>query len=238
MSSRQSLLAVVLAVPCLLVAGSLPALAQPTSEERPVSGFTALRSQRGVDVYLTQGTRESVGIEVDGYKLEDVSATVEDNVLVLATADEGWWSGLGERRVIAHVEFVRLSAITASGGSDIESRNALKLDDLTVQASGGSDIELDVQASSLELTLSGGSDLDLRGSTTSLVINASGGSDASARSMAATRVTAKVSGGSDAVLRATEAIEINASGGSDVQVFGNPAERNVRNDKSSDVIWR
>jgi hypothetical protein len=218
----------------LLLAGSLAA--QPTSQERTVTSFAELRAQQGVDVQLTQGTRESLRIEVEGAELADVVSSVEGNVLTLSMPNN--WTWVPGRRVVAHVGFVRLSAISASGGSDIQSRNALRLEDLEVAASGGSDVDLDVQARSLEFRLSGGSDLELRGSTPSLTISASGGSDADAASMTAERVELHVSGGSDASVRATAAIEIEASGGSDVLVSGNPADRQVNNDKSSDVTWR
>ena len=234
MSSHESLIKGVVSALSLLLAGSLAA--QPTSEERTVNGFTELRVQQGVDVYLTQGSRESLRIEVEGAKLEDVVSTVEGNVLTLSMPNNWMWTP--GRRVAAHVGFVRLTAISASGGSDIESRNALRLEDLEVRASGGSDVDLDVQARSLEFTLSGGSDLELRGSTPSLTLTASGGSDADAASMAAERVELRISGGSDASVRASTAIEIEASGGSDVSVSGNPAERQVNNDKSSDVTWK
>jgi hypothetical protein len=234
MSSRQPLIQTVFAVPVLLIAVASPVLAQPASEERPVAGFSEIRADRGVDVYLTQGTRESLRIEAEGYALEDVISNVEGGVLILSKSDGRWWPA---RRVVAHVEVVRLSAITASGGSDVQSRNALRLENLEVEASGGSDVDLDVQARSLEFTLSGGSDLRLSGSTQQLVVEASGGSDAAARQMAAERVRLQVSGGSDASVQASAAIDIEASGGSDVHVFGNPGERRVNNDKGSDVIW-
>lgn len=233
MSSNESLIKGVISALSLLLAGSLAA--QPTSEDRNVAGFTELRAQQGIDVQLTQGSRESLRIEVEGAELGDVVSTVEGNVLTLSMPNN--WTWTPGRRVVAHVEFVRLSAISASGGSDIRSRNTLRLDDLEVRASGGSDVDLDVQAKSLELTLSGGSDLELRGSTPSLTITASGGSDADAASMAAERVELRVSGGSDASVRASAAIEIDASGGSDVSVSGKPADRQVNNDKSSDVTW-
>jgi hypothetical protein len=234
MSSHESLRKGVFTGLSLLLAG--PLAAQSTSEDRNVTAFSELRTQQGIDVYLTQGSRESLRIEVEGAQLEDVMSTVEGNVLKLSMPND--WSWTSGRRVTAHVGFVRLTAISASGGADVHSRNALRLDDLEVAASGGSDVDLDVQARNLELTVSGGSDLDLRGSTSSLTIAASGGSDADASSMAAERVELRVSGGSDASVRASAAIEIDASGGSDIEVAGNPAERNVNNDRSSDVTWR
>lgn len=234
MPPRQFPLVRIAALASLVAAGASPVSAQSVSEERPVAAFTEIRASRGVDVELTQGARESLRIEAKGIELAEVISRVENGALILSTSKERW----GQRDIVAHVGFVQLSSIAASGGSDIEGRNRLRFEDLTIEASGGSDVELDLEANNLELRASGGSDLDLRGTARVVSISASGGSDASAKLLRAERVEARVSGGSDAELHATTAIEIHASGGSDVEIFGNPGERRVDNDRSSDVTWR
>lgn len=223
----------------LLATGACSAFGQPASEDRPVGAFSRLGAHAGVDVYLTQSDTESLRIEVEGFELDDVISEVVGDELVLRYDGPRQRSGFFERhRITAYVNFVQLTAIEASGGSDIEGRNEMRLERLTVDASGGSDVELDVQAERLEFSLSGGSDLGARGSTRSLVVRASGGSDVSARSLAAERAELELSGGSDASVRAGAAIDIDADGASDVVVYGDPADRTVRNDRSSDVHFR
>jgi hypothetical protein len=230
-----------LSVPaCALLAATLcgPAHAESQSEKRPVGSFSKVRAERGVDVLLNQADRESLTIEVDGYELDDVLSKVEGDELVLSRV--GASDRLfGDGRITAHVGFVRLSRITAAAGADVRSVNELHLDELSTTASAGSDVDLDVQAQrGLEFDLSAGSDLDLTGKAASLAIEASAGSDVDANSFEAERVTVRLSGGSDARVRATQAIEIDASGGSDVVVSGNPAQRVSHADRSSDVVWR
>jgi hypothetical protein len=212
--------------------------AQSNSEERTVAPFSRLKVDNGIDVYLTQAPAQSLRIEVDGYELGQIVTEVVGEELRLSNKGRSGWRFLDDRDVKVYLDFVELSAIEASSGSDIEGRNAFKLDELTVSASGGSDVELDVRAERLEFHLSGGSDLDVRGETRSLVVEASGGSDVSARSLNAAQARVDLSGGSDASIRATAAVVVRASGGSDVAVHGNPAERAVDNDRSSDVVWR
>jgi Putative auto-transporter adhesin, head GIN domain len=208
------------------------------AEDRAVASFSKLRVDNGIDVHLTQSDREGLRVEVDGYALEDVVTEVVDGELRLSRArSAGGWR-FGRSRVSVDVSFVEVAALQASGGSDIDGRGNLKLDELSVVASGGSDIDLSVQATRIEFTVSGGSDLELRGSAESLTIVASGGSDVSATGLQAARIKLVASGGSDANVYATEAIEVNASGGSDVRISGDPQQRNVNADRSSDVSWR
>jgi hypothetical protein len=205
-----------------------------------VAPFSRLKVENGIDVSLTQGPEQRLRIEVDGYDLAQIETEVVGGELSLSNKGRsGWdWSFFDERDVTVYLDFVELTAIDASSGSDIEGRNAFELDELRVEASGGSDVELDVRAERLEFHLSGGSDLEVRGETQSLAVEASGGSDVSARSLDAAQARVDLSGGSDASILATAAVAVHASGGSDVIVHGNPAERTVDNDRSSDVVWR
>lgn len=224
-------------VTSVLAAAACTAAGAEEREERPVAPFTSLVARGGVDVELTQAAAPRLVIEVDGYALEDVESEVVGEELRLSMRRTDW-SAFGDRDVQVYVDFVELESITADGGSDIEGGNAFRLEALRVEASSGSDVELDIEAASLEFVLSGGSDLEIGGAAESVAIDASGGSDIEARSLAAEHVRARVSGGSDAILNASRSVTLDARGGSDVVVFGNPAERDVDNDRSSDVVWR
>lgn len=206
------------------------------SEDRPVGSFSKLVVSNGIDVYLTQAAEESLRIEVDGFDLADIESEVEGDTLTLSIPSRNARSFPDDHEARAYVSFVQLTSIEASGGSDIDGR-ALELDALSVEASGGSDVELGVNAQSLDFAVSGGSDVEVSGETQSLSIAATGGSDISAESLQAESATASVSGGSDASLRASASIVVNAGGGSDVSIYGDPAQRTVNNDRSSDVTW-
>lgn len=218
-----------LVITCLFLVAACTA----NAEERSVGPFSKLHVQNGIDIYLTQSDRESLRVEASDP--DNVVTDVANGELRISRKRAGGFFGGGGK---VYVGFVRLSDVDVSGGSDIESQNQLKLDDFTLRASGGSDVDLDVQAKSLDLSLSGGCDARLKGSAETLAVRASGGSDISAGGLNAGRVKLNVSGGSDARVNASDAIEIDASGGSDVSVTGNPRQRTVNNDKSSDVYWR
>jgi hypothetical protein len=222
----------------LLATGSFSAAAAADSQERPVGAFSKIVVRGGIDVYLTQSDQPRLKIEVENYDLDDVVTEVVGDELQLSLKHATGFSLFGDRNARAYLDFVELTSITASGGSDIKSETPLRLESLEIQANGGSDIDIEVDAASLDFTLFGGSDLRVRGDVESLTLDASGGSDVLARSLNAEQVRARVSGGSDAIIRASRAVEIDARGGSDVVVYGNPAEKSIDNDRSSDVVLR
>jgi hypothetical protein len=227
-----------LAAACLLSVVSVGAVyAQSASEERPLGHFSKLVVSDGIDIYLTQSTEESLRLEVEGLELADIVSEVDGDTLTLKNSRGRNWFDGDEREATVYLNFVQLSSIEASGGSDLESRNDIELEYLKIDASGGSDIDIAVTTQGLSLTISGGSDAEVTGETEAFTIAATGGSDVSAESFQAEHVTASVAGGSDAVIRVSDAIVLDANGGSDVIIYGNPERRTVNNDRSSDVIW-
>ena len=211
--------------------------AQSDEQERQLAPFSKLRVQNGVGVYLTQSDRETVTIEVAGFDLEDVVTEVVGDELRISRSSRGGGFGFVSH-VRAYLDFVQLSEIEVSGGSDVSGRNTIESGELRVVASGGSDLRLALNVQQLDFDLASGSDLDAEGSAASLRIEASGGSDVSAGQLQAQRASVRLSGGSDASLRVRDRIEIEAHGGSDVVVYGDPGERTVDTDRSSDVTWR
>jgi len=87
----------------------------------------------------------------------------------------------------------------------------------------------------LVLTISGGSDADLKGSAENMQLTASGGSDVDAFNFVVNYAKATVSGGSDANINVSKALEAGASGGSDVNYKGNASLKKTSSSKSGDI---
>ncbi|SRR5690606_33265220 len=227
---------IVVASAVLLGSIALSSASVAQVETRQVPPFSKLSVAHGIDVELRQTDRENLRIEVDGIELADVESVVADGELRLSRRERK--PGPERGRVRAYVDFVSLTSIAASSGSDVESNGVLELEDLTVAASSGSDVELEINARSLSVHVSSGSDVEVEGAVETFSVEASSGSDVSADELEARDVTLRLSSGSDAEVRATGSVDIQASSGSDVTVYGNPATRNVNADRSSDVVWR
>jgi hypothetical protein len=146
------------------------------------------------------------------------------------------WSKVFKGQSIkVYVNYKTLYAITASGGSDVETQNALNTDHMVVTASGGSDLKMDIVTKELQLTVSGGSDADLRGTAINASLTASGGSDIEAIELKTDYAKVNASGGSDVNITVNKAIEAGATGGSDVHYRGNAALKKTSSSVSGDV---
>ena len=197
------------------------ALAAAESEVRPLSGFSAIGVSGGIDLNVRQGDEYVVEVVNPGGSPEAIVTTVEDGTLVIRQSrTDGWFDWFSDYAV--NVTLPKLSAIQASGGSDVRIEGAIAGDQLRIAASGGSEIAAAIDVAELEVSISGGADLRLSGTATSVTIQASGGSDIDARELSTVQVDIQSSGGADIAVGVSEQLVAQASGGSDIVYSGNP----------------
>lgn len=191
-------------------------------KDRPVSGFTSLSVESGIDLYLTQGNSEKLTFDVKGVDEDRVISEVKNGKLRLYIERKGFsgWNLGRSNYVKAYVTFKQLTSLQASGGADVFGQGTLSFNDLNLDASGGSDVKLSLKATDLRVSASGGADAVLQGSARTLNANGSGGADLDARKLTVETCKAESSGGSDVYVNASKELSMSASGGADIYYSG------------------
>ncbi len=128
--------------------------------ERDVESFTSIQVSHGWDLILHQGMGHHMVIEADENILGLLRTDVRNGVLRIYF-DNGVQIRKSGKKLI-NLTFEQLESIQASGGSDILSLDALRVDNLKLGLSGGSDLKLnEFHSDELSMQLSGGSDVDI-----------------------------------------------------------------------------
>jgi hypothetical protein len=213
----------------VLLVCTLPALSSLAQQTKTVAvnNFNEMAVSSGIDVYLTQGNSESIKIVTSNEHLNKVIVEKNGTRLNIRYGTKNNWSGMfKDREIKVYVNFKNLQALTASGGSDVNSQHTINVPRMTITSSGGSDIELDLNTTDLEITSSGGSDVNLRGKAVNMSVTSSGGSDVDAKDFPVQNARVRSSGGADVDIYVTKALDVTASGGSDVSYKGNPSVNN------------
>ncbi len=197
-----------------------------------IKNINSVTVSSGIDLYLTQGNSESLNIKASSDLLKNVVVESSGGNLTIKMKEGINWGSMFKNQTIkAYLNFKTLSALTASGGSDVQ----VKADKFALRSSGGSDVKLNLICKDLQLQTSGGSDVKLTGKAENMVLQTSGGSDVDAYDFVVDYAKVTASGGSDANINVTKGLEAGASGGSDVHYKGNASLKNVNNSKSGDV---
>ncbi len=216
-SITKSLLTILFTITCIVNASS-----QITKENRSITGFKAIRVTSGIDLYIKQGSSESVTVSAEKDKLDNIITELKDGALSISVENSKWgWFNWNTKPVKVYVTIKDLTGISATGGSDVYSEGKLDLIKLNVSATGGSDIKLEVDADEIICHTTGGSDVSLSGTTSVFKASSTGGSDLKASNLKANYCSVSSTGGSDAYVWAEKEISISATGGSDVYYKGN-----------------
>jgi ribosomal protein S6E (S10) len=192
------------------------------AQNRPARNFHAIEVSDGIDLYLSQGSTESVAVSASSLEHRDrIKVEVVNGVLKIFYDRGGInWGWSINRKMRAYVSIKTIDKLNASGGSDVEIDNELNASSLAIRLSGGSDFKGRVIAEGVSLSASGGSDADISGKADRIEIDASGGSDVNGFGMITDYCTVESSGGSDVTITANKSLTGRASGGSDIHYKG------------------
>jgi hypothetical protein len=199
--------------------GSVNGTGNVVSDERNISEeFTAIKTSRGLDVFLTQGDDTILIVEADE-NLHDIIKTEVENGTLIITASEN--IGRADSKKV-RLTFKNISKIKTTSGSDVYSTNTLNIDDLEISSTSGSDVDLSVNTENLICKSTSGSQISLRGKTNSLNAKATSGSNIKAEDLIASSSHVSATSGAGITVNSNKELYAKASSGGDITYYGNP----------------
>lgn len=196
--------------------------------------FTGIRVSTGIDLYVTQGSKNKVTVEADE-NLQDIIITkVEDGILKVYSEKSIWKAKA--RKV--HVTIKDLTLLKATSGSDVYGKGIIKTDEISISATSGADIRITVDARSVETSTTSGSDIRIAGTTINHASSATSGSSVDAYELESENVIAKATSGADINIYASERLEAKATSGGDIDFKGNPKSVNKKSTSGGDISKR
>jgi hypothetical protein len=188
------------------------------TEDREVPPFNAVELEGSGNLTIRRGAPGLVRIETDDNLLPLVKTEVVGGVLHL-----GLIPGAPVNR-ITRMEFTvvtpKVTAITLSGSGNVRSAGALRGQSLAVNIEGSGNILCDAQAESLQAAIHGSGGIYVRGSAERVSISILGSGSVRAQDLHSTRADVKISGSGDALVFATDALDVVLSGSGSVHYGG------------------
>ena len=202
-----------------------------TENRNTKEDFTKIKVSTGLDLYLTQGSKNIISVEADE-NLQDIIITeVKEGVLKIY-AEKNIWRAKA-RKVYVTIE--TLEAISATSGSDVYTKETIKVNDVKISATSGADINMSVNANYVETSATSGSDIEISGSSIHHTSKATSGASIDAYQLHSKNVTAKVTSGADINVYASESINARATSGGDIDYRGNPKNVDKKESSGGDI---
>jgi len=196
----------------------------PNARPRPISGdFSAVSVASGIELYISQGSENSLAISVSDEKFRDKFKTdVVNGVLKIYydNKDELFRKNDRKDKLKAYLSVKNVNKLIGSSGSRTVLTNTFQGSNLEMDYSSGSTFKGEVKVNSLVLEQSSGSYVELSGSASSVDMEASSGSILRGFSFSTANCEAKASSGSMVNISISSEIEARASSGAIIKYKG------------------
>jgi len=198
------------------------AVKQNKTEDRHLTGFHAVNVAGSFDVYITQGSTESVKVDAPANVIDRIITEVEGGILKIYTKNNnGFNFNWGNnKRMIVYVSIKEVNSVALTGSGDVFFKNGLKAPTLAIKLNGSGDVSGRVDVRNLETNLSGSGDITLSGRAETSQVSVVGSGDFTGQNLVTNSTTVKVAGSGDARVNATEKIDASVAGSGDVHYTG------------------
>ncbi|RCH55600.1 DUF2807 domain-containing protein [Mucilaginibacter hurinus] len=193
------------------------------TEERQVSGFTGVEAGGSFDVYIKQGSTESVKIDAPADVMEYIITEVRNGTLKIHTKTK---SGrvFSNKKVIVYVSAKQLNNVGVSGSGNIFFQDGIRSNTLNLAVSGSGSITGKVEAQTLEGRISGSGNMKLTGSATTSNVSVSGSGNYNGVGLKTETTSARVSGSGNVKVNAGVKVDASVSGSGSVRYTGGAKE--------------
>ena len=200
-------------------------------DRKATDNFTGVKVSTGLDLYISQGSKNTITVEADE-NLQDIIITEVENGILKIYSEKSIWKAKS-RKVFVTVK--TLEILKATSGSDVYGKGVINADEISISATSGADIRISIDAKSVETSSSSGSDINISGVTINHASSATSGSSIDAYELVSKNVIAKATSGADINIYASEKIEAKANSGGDIDFKGNPKQINKKSSSGGSV---
>lgn len=208
---------------CWFLGPSIKGNGKVTEEVRQVEEFDQVKVNRGMNVYITQGSPAKVVVIADNNLHEVIETEVEDGVLKVTINENIRWAK--EKKVMITVE--KLTGVEATSGANAWSQNQIMSGNMELKATSGANLTLDVNAKYLKADCSSGANIKLSGLAKEAELETSSGANLKGQELKADQCKMRASSGGNVSSTVVEKLEAKASSGGNIVYFGEPTSTDI-----------
>jgi hypothetical protein len=192
------------------------------TETREASDFHAVEVDYPAQVFIKQGTTESVEIEAEDNLMPNLKTEVKNGMLTIFYQKTNDKHINPTKMVTVTITVKDLDAVTFSSTGELTIDN-LKTHRLDVALNGTGNLELNkITVKNLSVNLSGAGSMTASGTTDSLDVNISGFGDFKGTDLHGTTANINISGAGSAIVWVDDKLDSQISGAGSINYYGSP----------------
>jgi hypothetical protein len=193
------------------------------SENRDVSGFTAIEFSTFGKINIMQGDKESLNISGPDNLVPEITTSVNNGTLIIKTKENISVTSFNSANVLTFTIVVKeLTSLSVSGAGDVQIET-LSTPSLTFNLSGAGRVQQNqLTTDNLSIMLSGVGGIDITGEATQATIDISGAGSVNAPDLNIQTAKITISGLGGMTIWVTNQLTGDISGAGSVSYYGNP----------------
>lgn len=196
-----------------------------------VDKFRGIRVNGNYQVFLKQGSTQSVKIEGEEKEVNAMSTKVENGIWSIQNRSKNGKSQCNsysnsynsKSPMKIYITMSDLDYISLSSSGKVSTENTFNVDNIDLKLTGSGKMRLSLNAKSIESSLCGSGKLALKGSAKHMESRITGSGDIDAEDMSVENVNISVTGSGDAQIHATSYLKAKVSGSGDIYYKGSPS---------------
>lgn len=203
---------------------AITGFAKAEVQDRHITGFNGIDVAGPFDVFITQGSTESVRVEAPDDVIDKIKTDVSGGMLKIYTRDKWNWGDFNifgnHKKMVVYITAKALNSILLTGSGDVKLRNTITAKSLKIRVSGSGDIDGSISTDELEAGISGSGDVKLSGRARNSRVSVTGSGDYRAADLITSNTTVNVTGSGDASVHVNDRLEAMVTGSGDVRYTG------------------
>lgn len=185
---------------------------------KDVSGFNTVVLSGTGTLIITQGNNESLIVEAEDNIGPNITTSVSNNQLSISQIN----TPTPTKPVKYYLTVKDLNSIQIDGTGQVES-NSLNTTNLTIKINGaGQSTMTNLKVDLLTIDINGAGKLNLGGTATNQTIKIAGAGNYNAGNLTSKTASISIDGGGNAVIRASDLLNVIINGAGDISYIGNP----------------
>ena len=190
-----------------------------TTNRNITEEFTGIAVEKGLEVVVEQSDQMAVMIEADDNLQPYIKTTVANGTLNI-TSDYGNYINVTSKKVIVRMPLIK--GLSTSSGAALNSKNALRSENIALKSSSGSEINVALEADIVNCETSSGSQITVSGKALKLNTKSSSGSNIDATALLVNDVDSESSSASVTKVHPIMSLKAKASSASSIDYQGDP----------------
>ena len=193
------------------------------------ASFSAINVTDGIEVYLTQGTEESLAVSYSDEKYAERFKTIVENAVLKIYYDHNGinWSDNNRRKLKAYVSFKTLEKLTASGGADVKLPAGINVANLEIKCTSGAYLKGNIMAKQIVVDQNSGSEVMISGSSDKISIEASSGASFKGYEFLVAYCEAKAVSGAEIRISVEKELSAKANSGGGIHYKGTAVIKDI-----------